>query len=448
MSNTLPASNTVNITMIEITKTQKSRSLILAGITSLLLSACGDSNTKSEELPVIAEPEPTPIVNSINNNAGGPDQSQGDCDAVTEGVNWNALMTETCRNLSDYNLFEDNMNPTENPTNGGVAFNLAVPLFTDYASKYRFAFIPEGKQINYSENEVLDFPVGTVLVKTFTMPANTADRDGEELIIETRLLIHRESGWVARPYYWADTTDAKIAITGKTIEGMTTTHKGELKTFSYSVPKASACTSCHSVVPLIQGADDMRQPIFKPIGPKARNLNIDHVYKDNTANQLQYLSDNQVLIGLPADLSTIDKYSQFSDDDNLETLPHEQVMDTARAYLDINCAHCHRSELTIPEENYAGPAGGSGLQMEYNRDYAENPQRFGTCKIAVAGGHEDYPADVIPGSPESSYLLFRMNTNIQRHRMPELGRSTIHQEGVALINYWIKHLPQADCSKP
>jgi uncharacterized repeat protein (TIGR03806 family) len=279
------------------------------------------------------------------------------------------------------------------------------------------------------------------------MPADTENRDGEELIIETRLLIHRENGWVARPYYWADVTDAKIAITGKTIEDMTTTHKGEVKTFSYSVPKASACTSCHSVVPLSQGADDIRQPIFKPIGPKARNLNIEHVYSDSTANQLQYLADNQVLVGLPTDLSIIDKVDIFNDDLDIEMLPHEQVMATARAYLDINCAHCHRSELTIPEENYAGPAGGSGLQLEYNRDYAENPQRFGVCKVAVAGGHADYPYDVIPGSSDKSYLLFRMSTNDQRHRMPELGRSTVHTEGVNLVKYWIDNLTRADCSE-
>ena len=186
-----------------------------------------------------------------------------------------------------------------------------------------------------------------------------------------------------------------------------------MKTFSYSVPKASACTSCHSVVPLSQGADDIRQPIFKPIGPKARNLNIEHVYSDSTANQLQYLADNQVLVGLPADFSTVDKVDIFNDDLDITTLPHEQVMDTARAYLDINCAHCHRSELTISEANYAGPAGGSGLQLEYNRDYAENPQRFGVCKVAVAGGHADYPADVIPGSSDKSYLLFRMSNVIE-----------------------------------
>ncbi|MGB1262512.1 MAG: SO2930 family diheme c-type cytochrome [Cognaticolwellia sp.] len=434
--------------MINIKKQPKALNLLVITITSLLLSACGSDSDDSNKAPEPTVPVPTPVVNIINTNAGGPDGNKGDCDAVTEGINWNALMTETCRKLSDYNLFQDSMNPTENPTNGGVAFNLAVPLFTDYATKYRFAFIPEGKQIKYTQDEVLDFPIGTAIVKTFTMPTDTADRDGEELIIETRLLIRRDNGWVARPYYWADTTDAKIAITGKNIENMTTTHKGELKTFNYSVPKASDCTSCHSVVPLSQGPDDTRQPIFKPLGPKARNLNFDHVYADTTANQLQYLADNQVLTGLPSDLSTIDKIEQYSDFDDIETLPHDQVMNTARSYLDNNCAHCHRSELTLPEDNYAGPAGGSGLQMEYNRDYAENPQRFGTCKVAVAGGHEDYPADVIPGSPEDSYLLFRMNTNIQRHRMPELGRSTIHSEGVDLISYWIKNLPTADCSNP
>ncbi len=437
--------------MIQTRKYKQSRNLLIAGITSLLVIACGsDESTEAEDIPAVETPivETPDPVNVINVGAGGPDETKGDCDATTEGINWNALMTETCRNLSDYNLFQDSMNPTENPSNGGVAFNLAVPLFTDYATKYRFAFIPEGKQINYTQDEILDFPVGTVLVKTFTMPADTANRDGEELLIETRLLIHRDNGWVARPYYWEDTSDAKIAITGKTIENMTTIHKGEVKTFSYGVPKASACTSCHSVVPVSQGADDIRQPIFKPIGPKARNLNFDHVYNDTTANQLQYLADNQVLVGLPSDLSTVDNVDIFNDDMDISALPHEQVMDTARAYLDVNCAHCHRSELTIPEANYAGTAGGSGLQLEYNRDYAENPQRFGVCKIAVAGGHEDYPADVIPGSSDKSYLLFRMSTNDQRHRMPELGRSTVHAEGVNLVKYWIDNLTRADCSEP
>ncbi|UZE96193.1 hypothetical protein [Alkalimarinus alittae] len=38
-------------------------------------------------------------------------------------------------------------------------------------------------------------------------------------------------------------------------------------------------------MPLLQGADDTRGAIFKPIGPKARFLNMDDDYGDTIANQ-------------------------------------------------------------------------------------------------------------------------------------------------------------------
>jgi len=368
------------------------------------------------------------------------------CSSQTEGVNWGALLTENCANLSDYNLFADPADPTTNPNSGGIPYDLSTALFTDYASKYRYAFIPEGEKATYSEHEAFEFPLGTVLVKTFAMPENTADREGNELVIETRLLILRESGWVARPYYWETTADATLAITGKSIPGMTTTHNGEELNFTYGIPKATSCTSCHAVVPLLAGPDDTREAIFKPIGPKARFLNSDFDYDGLVMNQLSYWALNGKLENLPADLESVSQAPTFNDQTDLDQLNGEELNDYAKAYLDINCAHCHRSELSLPEPLYAGPAGGSGLQVEYNRTYEENPGKFGVCKTPVAGGHSDYSADVVPLNADDSYLLFRMSTNDERHRMPELGRSTVHGEGVALIRKWINNLPSASCS--
>ena len=368
------------------------------------------------------------------------------CSTQAEGVNWGALLTEDCANLSDYNLFADNTDPTTNPNSGGMPYGLSTALFTDYASKYRFAFIPEGQKAVYSEHEAFDFPVGTVLVKTFAMPDHTSDREGNELVIETRLLILREGGWIARPYYWESPEEAILAITGKSIENMTTNHNGEDLTFTYNVPKAASCTSCHGVVPLLQGPEDTRKAIFKPIGPKARFLNSDFDYNGLVMNQLSYWALNDKLENLPADLEAVSKAPAFNDSVDLSMLEGEELHDNAKAYLDINCAHCHRSELTLPEDLYAGSAGGSGLQMEYNRSYEGNPGKFGVCKVPVAGGHDDYSADVVPLDADDSYLLFRMSTNDQRHRMPELGRSTVHGEGVALIHKWINQLEAASCS--
>ncbi|GAA3913924.1 SO2930 family diheme c-type cytochrome [Litoribacillus peritrichatus] len=415
-------------------------SLVLLA-TTLGLSACSDSDSSGS-----SSSAPTANSSSVNDGAGAPDGQEGSCDAETIGVNWNALMTKTCPNLSDYNLFKDSSDPTDNPNTGGMPYGLSTALFTDYATKYRYVFVPEGEKAEYTENEVLDFPVGTVLVKTFALPENTAFRDGAETVIETRLLVHRESGWKALPYYWDTENDASLAITGKSIANMTTNHNGVDLNFTYQVPKATSCTSCHSVVPILQGPDDRRQAIFKPIGPKARFLNRDFDYADSSMNQLVYWQEQGILDNLPADLSTVSKAPVFDDSTDIGALTAAEVDDAAKAYLDINCAHCHRSELSLPEPNYAGPAGSSGVNVEYNRVYADNPTKFGTCKVPVAGGHEDYSADVVPQDAGDSYLLFRMSTNDQRHRMPELGRSTVHQEGVDLIAAWINGLPAASCT--
>ena len=399
---------------------------------SLFLSACGGGSSSSSD--------------SDNKE----DTVTSECERTLEGVNWTALMTEDCRSLSQYNLFAEASDPTKNPNDFGLPYNLSVALFTDYASKYRFVFIPEGKKAEYSEHEVFNFPVGSVLVKTFALPSNTDERGANETLIETRLLIHRESGWVALPYVWNTPEDADLTIAGKTVSNVSVRHNGENLTFDYHVPQASQCTSCHSVVPL---AGHTGPAIFKPIGPKARFLNKDYEYQNHTMNQLMHWSASGYLSGLPTDHALVDQSIAFSDSTDTTQLSSQDVEGAARAYLDINCAHCHRSELTLPENNYAGPAGDSGLNLEFNRNFCDDPAKFGVNKTPVAGGsgdmdndgEVDYPYDVIPGEATRSYLWFRMSTLDSRHKMPELGRSTIHTEGVALIEAWINQLTTGQC---
>ncbi|NMP15857.1 SO2930 family diheme c-type cytochrome [Thalassotalea sp. Y01] len=389
----------------------------------------------------------------INEDAGGPTGGEGDCDADVDGVNWDALMTKNCASLSSYNLFTDSTDPTAGTNSGGVPFDLAIPLFTDYSSKYRFAFLPGGTQAKYTENEIFDFPVGTVLVKTFTMPVDTADRSGDELVIETRLLIHRENGWKALPYYWdaeyADGKDAKLAITGASLD-VTTMHKGEQLDFTYRVPKATDCNACHQ----LEGESSLE---FTPIGPKARNLNKDFDYASGTENQLTYWQDNGLLAGMPSAADSLQKLMLFRDDTQLNQLSAEELDNAARGYLDSNCAHCHRSELSLSErglDEYTGPAGYTGLQLEFNRDLNEETSKFGLCKQPIANRDDtnreelkdEFPEslqyDVVPGHPEKSYLLYRMTTNNANQRMAPLGRSIHHIEGVELIAEWIKTLPE------
>lgn len=410
---------------------------------SALLAACGGSSGGNGGSEQAAGSESDTDVGGFN----------ASCEYMGEGVNWAALLTKNCPKLSDYNLFLDPSDPTIGPNEKGIPYDLSTPLFTDYATKYRFVFVPEGKVATYSEHEVIEFPVGTVLVKTFSMPENTANRGSNETHIETRLLIHRADGWTALPYYWDSATDASYIVTGKSIE-MAITHDGESLEFEYAVPQKNQCTNCHAVVPVLDKNDptDKRKSIFKPIGPKARFLNYDYDYGSQVENQLAHWESEGILTSAPIDKTTIKSAPIFDDTTVLSSLTNEELTVMARGYLDINCAHCHRQELTIPEANYAGAAGDSGLTVEFNRDYEANPGRFGICKTAVAGGYQadesgynQYPRDVVPQHADRSYLLYRMNTNNGRHKMPELGRGSIHKEGVELIKAWINSLPQNDC---
>ena len=374
------------------------------------------------------------------------------CTQEVAGVNWEALLTEDCSKLSHYNLFADAKDPTTGPNSGGIPYDMSTPLFTDYATKYRFVYVPEGEVATYSEHEVMEFPVGSVLVKTFSMPADTANRGENETNIETRLLIHRADGWVARPYYWDSATDASYMVTGKIIADVTITHKGESLTFDYGIPQKNQCTNCHAVVPIIQGSEDKRRAIFKPIGPKARFLNNDYDYGNQVENQLTHWESAGILAGAPVDKTSIVSAPIFKDSTDITALDPADLDVMARGYLDINCAHCHRRELTIVEPNYSGPAGDSGLTVEFNREIDDAQSKFGVCKTAIAGGYpadesgyNQYPRDVIPEHADRSYLLYRMNTNDGRHKMPELGRASIHTEGVELVRAWINGLPTNNC---
>lgn len=338
------------------------------------------------------------------------------CGAESEGLNTDAYQAD-CPNLSDYGLFSDATDPTTN-ANTGVIYDLTTPLFTDYAEKYRFVFLPEGEQAAYRNNEVFDFPVGTIIAKTFTVKSDLRDPDSAEDLIETRLLLKRKRGWAALPYIWNDSrTDAVLSVAGGTRSIGWIDSSGAARETDYVIPNSNNCANCHG------------EEVMKPIGPKARLLNKDYVYMSGSENQIAHWVGKDLLKGAPADLSTIDTIPLWEDQT-------AALDDRARGYLDINCAHCHG----------AGGAGDtSGLLLNYTRPLGVDT---GICKPPVAAGDGAGNLDygIVPGDAESSILYFRMNSNELDVRMPEIGRTIIHNEGVDLIRQWINAMPADDCS--
>ena len=54
--------------------------------------------------------------------------------------------------------------------NGALAYDLATPLFSDYALKLRTISLPPGTAATYDNAETFDLPVGTIITKTFYYP--------------------------------------------------------------------------------------------------------------------------------------------------------------------------------------------------------------------------------------------------------------------------------------
>ena len=69
-------------------------------------------------------------------------------------------------------------------------------------------------------------------------------------------------------------------------------------------------------------------------------------------------------------------------------------------------------------------------------------EALGQCKppIAAGRGSGGHLYSIVPGHADESILRFRLATNDPGMMMPELGRSLVHKEGLALINGWINSL--------
>jgi len=331
-------------------------------------------------------------------------------------INDELLMAKKpAKKLADYGLFLDEA--ARQPMTRVISYELNNPLFTDYSLKYRFIYIPRNAGgAPYDETDVLAFPVGSVLGKTFAYPNDFRSPDKDIRFIETRLLIHKQSGWKAYPYVWNDAqTEAKLKVAGKRKSIPVIWKDGTQSSIDYAVPNMNQCKGCHVT----------SNKKLAPIGPKIRNLNRDHSSGDAVLqNQVSYLRDIGFIQGGPKQPS---KMPRVPEPLNVES---GSLFERARSYLDGNCAHCHAS---------GRPADTSGLYLNYEE---KREVHWGVNKHPVAAGRGagGLRVDIKPGQPEKSILFYRMKSTDPGIMMPELGRSTVHLEGVDLIGKFITEL--------
>lgn len=278
------------------------------------------------------------------------------------------------------------------PALGVVAYDVNVPLWSDGADKRRWIAIPEGATIHVGDDGDWDLPVGTVLMKEFSVAGTR---------LETRLFVHHDDGeWAGYSYEWlADQSDAVL------LPGAKTRDLGNGASWYY--PSRNDCLQCHT------------QAAGRSLGLETAQLNRDG--PDGAGNQLALFDAIGWLDApLPAPPERLPAFARPDDD----AAPLDA---RARAYLHANCSFCHRM-------------GGPGR--------VPPDWRF-SLPLAMTGACDGTPQDgdlgvagaliLTPGAPAKSTASLRMHA-LDASRMPPLATHVVDTAGTALVDAWIASL--------
>tara|TARA_B100001250_G_scaffold29352_2_gene24091 strand:- start:2483 stop:3520 length:1038 start_codon:yes stop_codon:yes gene_type:complete len=307
--------------------------------------------------------------------------------------------------LSEFGFFTDMQNQI--PAKDIHPYSLTSPLFSDKTDKLRFVYVPDGEKLGYVKNKVFIFPVGSTLIKTFAYLNENGPM--EKQLLETRLLINTNEGWKAISYVWnKEQTDARRTIAGATIPTTFINSEGNMVDVRYRAPNQNQCKECHQI-----------NKVMSLIGPKARNMNKLIKYESGEMNQLLYWAalgwiDEKI------DTKSISNYADVN----------ASLDGRARAYLDINCGHCH-----IP----GGSADTTGLYLNYTEG---DKEQLGIFKKPVAAGRAsgNLKYSIVPGHANDSIIIYRMESLDPGIMMPESGRALADEAGIKLIADWINKL--------
>jgi uncharacterized repeat protein (TIGR03806 family) len=170
---------------------------------------------------------------------------------------------------------------------------------------------------------------------------------------------------------------------------------------------------------------------MRPIGLTARNLNRVYDYAAGAQNQIAYWTEHGLLHGVPSS-EKLPRLAVWNDpkSGNLE--------ERARAWLESNCAHCHNPD---------GPARTSGLDLTASQ--SDLFQRgFWKPPVAAGRGSGGRSYGIVPGRPDESILVHRIESREPGVMMPELARRLVDEDGVALVRAWIASLPAQTIKSP
>ncbi|MEO8842069.1 MAG: hypothetical protein ABI704_10895 [Kofleriaceae bacterium] len=290
------------------------------------------------------------------------------------------------------------------------------PLWADTATKRRWIYLPPGTQIDTTDMDHWDFPVGTKLWKEFT-------RDGVR--IETRIVMRIGAGttpqdWFYAAYQWnLSATDTTLAPPQTGVQNANGT--------MHDIPSRAACKACH------ENFTPTRVIGFGAIQLDWAGVNAD----DITLATL--VADHTLTTNPPAPTSGV--YYP------IEGTP---AIKAGMGYIHANCSHCHNPNSqvhsNVPMElrllvgevhdhtltaAYRTAVGQRAtepvglLPAQYHCPDLDNTPNAAECIIA-------------PGVPADSAMIHRFEADpgMSIH-MPALGSEMIDPTGDTTLTTWI-----------
>jgi uncharacterized repeat protein (TIGR03806 family) len=284
-----------------------------------------------------------------------------------------------------------------------IPYSLNAPLWSDDADKQRFMALPDGGKVTITPSGDMQFPVGTVFVKSFLY----ADK-----FIETRLFMrHTDGGWAGYTYEWNDAqteafllgADGRPDGKPEVIDG----HDGEPVNWTY--PSRAQCVQCHT------------EAAGSVLGPEVGQLNGEFTYPSTgfRANQLMTWDHLDLFVGgLPAPVADLPAFARPKD-------AAQSMIRKARSYLHSNCSSCHR------------PNGGAQANIDFR--FAGAIAQVGVCNEEPTQGDLGVPGAKLltPELPELSIVSLRPKA-LDGDRMPPLATAIVDPLGTDMIHRWIR----------
>ncbi len=336
------------------------------------------------------------------------------------------------RKLSETGLFTSTKDLR--PAPGLIPYSVNAPLWSDGAYKERYLAIPGDGKIRFNAIEYPQpdpgaprgwkFPDGTVVVKTFWLETEKGNPKSRRRL-ETRLLHFEQLGgseevgdqyWRGYTYVWNDEqTDATLLGAAGLdrvypIKDKDAPEGRRQQTWHF--PSRAECTLCHTM------------PAKYVLGVNTLQLNKDHDYGNGrVANQLRTFEHLGLFDRpLPEPPEKLPRLVDYED-------PKQDLDRRARSYLHANCSHCHMK--------WGG--GNADFQLLATLPLKE------TGTVGVKPAHGTFglkdPRVIVPGDPGRSMVLHRMKLQ-GLGRMPHVASSVVDEQGVRLVEEWIRQLPK------